>query len=60
MSLIDCAVCRVSYLICQDKNYYIQWNLGIRDTQRTVKKGPEFWGGLISQVHFYVMNRSKD
>ncbi len=29
---------------------YVQWNLGIRDTQGTVKNCPEFWGGLISQV----------
>ncbi len=36
---------------------YIQWNLGIRDTHGTVKNCPEFWGGLISQVHFCVLNR---
>ncbi len=33
-------------------NWYslkIQWKLGIRDTQGTVKNCPEFWGGLISQ-----------
>ncbi len=35
----------------------IQWNLGIRDTQGTVQNSPEFWGGLISQVQFYVLNR---
>ncbi len=40
--------------------YHIQWNLEIRDTRRTVKNSPEFWGGLISQVHFYVMNRPRD
>ncbi len=38
----------------------IQWNLGIRDTQGTVKNCPEFWGGLISQVHFYVLDRPRD
>ncbi len=26
----------------------IQWNLGIRETQGTVKNCPQFWGGLIS------------
>ncbi len=31
--------------------YY--WNLGISDTQGTVQNCPEFWGGLISHVHFY-------
>ncbi len=39
---------------------YIQWNLGIRDTQGTVINCPEFWGGLISQVQFYVLNRPMD
>ena len=38
----------------------IQWNLGIRDTQGTMKICPEFWGGLISEVHYYVMNRPRD
>ncbi len=32
----------------------------IRDTQRSVKICPELWGGLISQVHYYVMNRPRD
>ncbi len=37
---------------------HTQWNLKIRDTQGTVKNWiPEYWGGLISQVHFYVLNR---
>ncbi len=27
-----------------------------RDTQGTVRNCPEFCGGLISQVHFYVLN----
>ncbi len=30
----------------------LQWNLQIRDTQRTVKICPEFWGGLISHIHY--------
>ncbi len=38
----------------------LQWNLGIRDTQGTLKNCPEFWGGLIAQVHFYVTNRPRD
>ncbi len=38
----------------------IQWNLGIGDSQGTVKNCPELWGGLISQVHFNVMNRPRD
>ncbi len=37
--------------------YELQWNLGIRATQGTVKNCPEFWGGLISQVNFYILNR---
>ncbi len=40
--------------------FYIQWNLGIKDTQGTVKNCPEFRGGFISQVHFYVMNKPRD
>ena len=32
----------------------------MRDTQGTVKNCPEFCGGLISQVHFYVLNRLLD
>ncbi len=39
---------------------HVQWNLEIRDTQGTVKNCPEFWGGLISQVHFYVLNRPRE
>ncbi len=39
---------------------HVQWNLVIRDTHGTVKNCPEFWGGVISQVHFYVMNRPRD
>ncbi len=38
----------------------IQWNLGIRDTHGTVQNCPEFGGGLISQVHIYVLNRPRD
>ena len=38
----------------------VQWNLGIRDTQGTVKNCPESRGGLISQVHFYVINRTRE
>ncbi len=38
---------------------HIQWNLGITDTQGTVQKCPEFWDGLISQVHFYVLDRPR-
>ncbi len=38
----------------------LQWNLGIRDTHGTVKNCPEFWGGLISQVQFYVLIRPRD
>ncbi len=38
----------------------MQWNLGIRDTQGTVKNCPQFWSGPISQVYFYVLNRPKD
>ena len=38
----------------------VQWNLGIRDTQGTVENCCEFWGGVISQVHFQVVNRSRD
>ncbi len=34
----------------------LQWNLGIRDTQGTGEKCLKFWGGLISQVHFHVLN----
>ncbi len=34
---------------------FVQWNLGIRDTQGTVKHCPEFWGGLISQVYCYIL-----
>ena len=48
---------------CSDGNskiYVVQWNLGIRDTQGTVKNCPEFGGGLISQVYFYVMNKPRD
>ncbi len=41
-------------------NCNIQWNLGIKDTQGTVKNCLKFWGGLISQVHFYVLNRPRD
>ncbi len=47
---------------CSTEDYWIafkdiiQWNLGIRDTQGTVKNCPEF-RGLISQVHFYVLNK---
>lgn len=28
------------------------------DTQGTVKNSPQFRGGLISQTHFHVLNRS--
>ncbi len=38
----------------------LQWNLGIRDTHGTVKNCPEFCGGLISQVYFYVLNMPRD
>ncbi len=51
-------ICRGFYQI--PLNMHIQWNRGIRDTQGTVKKCPEFRGGLISQVHSYVMNRPRD
>ncbi len=34
--------------------------MGIRDTQGTVINCPEFWGALISQVHFHVLNRHRD
>ncbi len=36
------------------------WNLGIRDTQGTVNNCPEFRGGLMSQVHFHIMNTARD
>ncbi len=39
---------------------YIQWNLGIRDTKGTVKNCPEFYGGLISQGYYYVLDRPRD
>ncbi len=35
--------------------FTILWNRGIRDSQGTVENCPEFWGGLISQIHFYVL-----
>ncbi len=38
----------------------LQWNLGIRDIQGTVKNCPEFRGGLFPQVYFYVMNKPRD
>ncbi len=51
-------------ICCGESLFYryihVQWNLGIRDTQGTVKNCPQFWGGLISQVHFYVLNRPRD
>ncbi len=40
--------------------FKIQQNMGIRDTQGTVKNCSEFWGDLVSQVHFYVLNRLRD
>ncbi len=40
-------------VLLQRVGIYVQWNLGNRDTQRTVENRPEFWGGLISQVHFF-------
>ncbi len=40
--------------------FKLQWNLGLKNTQGTVKNCPEFWGGLISQVHFYVLKRHRD
>ena len=33
---------------------YLQWNLGIRDTQGTVNNCPEFWGGLISHSMYWI------
>ncbi len=48
---------KLRFMPSKELPYHIQWNLGIRDTQGTVKNCPDFWGGLISQVHFYVMNR---
>ncbi len=37
---------------------FIQSHIGTSDTQRTVKNCPEFWVGLISQVHFHALNRN--
>ena len=34
------------------------WELGT--PKGTVKNCPEFWGGLISQVHFYLLNKARD
>ncbi len=38
----------------------VQWNLGIRNTQGTVRNCPELCGGLISQAYFYLLNRPRD
>ena len=38
----------------------LQSNLGIRDTQGTVKNWPQFQGGLISQVNLCVPNTPRD
>ncbi len=57
----DTGMAVICILISVEQHFSdIQWNLGIRDTQGTVKNCPEFSGGLISQVHFYVLNRPRD
>ncbi len=56
-------ILREVFLVPERANWrsvLIQWNLGIRDTQGTVKNCPQFWGGLISQVHLWVLNGPRD
>ncbi len=53
---VDSCTCTSAFLYINQ----LQWNLGNRDTQGTVKNCPQFWGGPISQVHLCVLNRPRD